>query len=216
MEKLPKTCYLNYVKKTVVVYQSCQYNQWNLEINIIIYGCFSDIRKYLFLKTTLMSLNNFGINTGKMFRFLVLCKWEDKLEPKAEVYYCDHALSVVRPSVCRLSVVNFSHFRLLLLKPLNRIQRNLTGSKNYQVCVFLVDRKNKIAALAIGWDIFNFSEMAERNSMKFDRKQDLNVFYQVCAFRADRKNKMAALSSDWLIHFRLLLWNNWTELNETW
>ena len=30
-------------------------------------------------------------------------------EPKAHVHYCDHALSVVRPSV-----VNFSHFRLLL------------------------------------------------------------------------------------------------------
>ena len=29
-------------------------------------------------------------------------------EPKAQVHYCDHALSVVRPSV------NFSHFRLLL------------------------------------------------------------------------------------------------------
>ena len=36
-------------------------------------------------------------------------------EPKAQVHYCDHALSVVRrPSVVRLSVVNFSHFRLLL------------------------------------------------------------------------------------------------------
>ena len=40
-------------------------------------------------------------------------------EPKAQVHYCDHALSVVRrpsvrrPSVCP-SVVNFSHFRLLL------------------------------------------------------------------------------------------------------
>ena len=30
-------------------------------------------------------------------------------EPKAQVHYCDHALSVVRPSV-----VNFSHFQLLL------------------------------------------------------------------------------------------------------
>ena len=27
---------------------------------------------------------------------------------------------------------------------------------------------------------------------------------------------MAALASDWLIHFRLLLWNHWTEFNETW
>ena len=27
---------------------------------------------------------------------------------------------------------------------------------------------------------------------------------------------MAALASDWLRHFRLLLWNHWTEFNETW
>ena len=36
-------------------------------------------------------------------------------EPKAQVHYCDHVLSVVRlSSVRRPSVVNFSHFRLLL------------------------------------------------------------------------------------------------------
>ena len=69
----------------------------------------------------------------------------------------------------------------------------------------------------IGWDIFDFpSETAERNSRKIDRKQDLNVLYQVCVFHANRKNKMAALASDWLSHFRLLLWNRWTEFNETW
>ena len=69
----------------------------------------------------------------------------------------------------------------------------------------------------IGWDIFDFSsEIAEWNSTKLDRKQDLNVLYQVCVFRADLKNKMAALASDWLRHFRLLLWNRWMEFNETW
>ena len=69
----------------------------------------------------------------------------------------------------------------------------------------------------IGWDIFYFSsETAERNSTKFDRKQDLNVLYQVCVFRADRKNKMAALAPDLLRHFRLLLWNRWMEFNEIW
>ena len=68
----------------------------------------------------------------------------------------------------------------------------------------------------IGWDIFVFSsEIAEWNSSKLDRKQDLNILYQVCVFRADRKNKMAALASDWLRHFRLLLWIRWTEFNET-
>ena len=44
---------------------------------------------------------------------VVLLQFFSAPEPKAQVHYCDHALSVVRPSV-RLSVVNFSHFRLLL------------------------------------------------------------------------------------------------------
>ena len=159
------------------------------------------------------------------------------------------------------------------LKPLNGIQRNLTGSKIsrpstkfvffgpigktrwppwlligwdifdfssetternstkldrkqdlkalYQVCVFWAYRKNKMAVLASDWlrhfRIFDFSSAtAEQNSTKLDRKQDLNALYQVCVFLADRKNKMAALVSDWLRHFRLLLWNRWTESNETW
>ena len=69
----------------------------------------------------------------------------------------------------------------------------------------------------IGLDIFDFfSEIAERNSTKLDRKQTLNVLYQVCVFRADLKNKMAALASDWLRNFRLFWWNRWTEFKETW
>ena len=38
----------------------------------------------------------------------------------------------------------------------------------------------------IGWDIFAFfSDIAERNSTKLDRKQDLNILYLVCVSRAD-------------------------------
>ena len=70
---------------------------------------------------------------------------------------------------------------------------------------------------SLTFHIFDFSsKTAVWNSTQLDRKQDLNVLYQVCVFRADRKNKMAALASDWLRHFRLLLWNRWTEFNETW
>ena len=60
------------------------------------------------------------------------------------------------------------------LKPLNGIQRNLTGSK-------ISTPSTKV------------------------------VFFGLIG-----KNKMAALASDWLIHFRLLLWNRWTQFNETW
>ena len=108
------------------------------------------------------------------------------------------------------------------LKPLNGIQRNLTGSKittsSTKFLFFGPIRNTRLPPWPlIGWDIFDFSsKTAEGNSTKLDRKQDLNVVYQVFVFRADRKNKMAALASDWLIHFRLLLWNRWRKFNKTW
>ena len=102
------------------------------------------------------------------------------------------------------------------LKPLNGIQQNLTGSKismsstKFMFC-WPFGKTRWPPLPLICWDIFDFSsENAEWNSMKLDRKQDLNVLYQVCVFQADRKNKMAALASDWLTHLRLLLWNRWT------
>ena len=97
------------------------------------------------------------------------------------------------------------------LKPLNGIQRNLTGSKistsSTKFVIYGRIIKTRWAPWPlIGRDIFDFfSETAERNTTKLDRKQDLNVLYQVCVFWADRKNKMAALASDWLRHFQLLL-----------
>ena len=186
-------------------------------------------------------------------------------EPKAQVHYCDHALSVVRPSSLTFNIFDFSSetternstklyrkvdlnvlyqvsvfradkkkqdgrpglwlaetFSTSPLKPLNGIQRNLTGSKistSSTKFVFfgLIGKTRWPPWPLIGWDIFDFSsETAERNSTKLDRKQDLNVLYQVCVFRADWKIKMAALASDWLRHFRLVLWNCWTEFNEIW
>ena len=142
------------------------------------------------------------------------------------MHYCDHALSVVRrPSVVRLSVVRpsltfhiFDFFSETAEQNLTKLYRKQDLNLLYQVCVFRADRKTRWPPWPlIGWDIFNFSaETAERNSTKLDRKQDLNVLYQVCVFRAYQKNKMAALASDLLRHFRLLLWNRWTEFNETW
>ena len=114
------------------------------------------------------------------------------------------------------------HFRLLLWNRLAEFKRNLTGSKistsSTKFVFFGPIGKTKWPPWPlIGWHIYDFSsETAERNSVKLVRKQDLNVLYRVCVFRADRKYKMAALASDWLRHFRLLLWNRWTELNETW
>ena len=108
------------------------------------------------------------------------------------------------------------------LKLLNGIQQNMTGSKistsSTKFVFFWPIWKTRWPPWPlIGWVIFDFSSKTdERNSTKLDRKQDFNVLYQVHVFWADRKNKMAVLASDWLTHFRLLLWNCWTEFNETW
>ena len=45
------------------------------------------------------------------------------------------------------------------------------------------------SSVVVNFSHFDFSETAKRNSMKLDRKQDLNVLYQVCVFRADRKTR---------------------------
>ena len=81
------------------------------------------------------------------------------------------------------------------LKPLNGIQRNLTGSKistsSFKFVFFgAIGKTRWLPWPLIGWNIFDFSsETAERNSTKLDRKQDINVLYQVCVFRADRKTR---------------------------
>ena len=85
------------------------------------------------------------------------------------------------------------------LKLLNGIQRNLTRSKiptSSTKFVFfgLIGKTRWPLRPLIGWDIFDISETADRNSAKLDRKQDLNVCYQVCVFQADRKNQMAIWS----------------------
>ena len=113
------------------------------------------------------------------------------------------------------------------LKQLNRIQRNLTGNKistsSTTFVFFGPIWKTRLPPWPlIGWAIFDFSsETAERNSTKLDRKQEHKF-----VFWADRKNKMASMASDCLDIFYFssetvprhfwLLWNRWTEFNETW
>ena len=108
------------------------------------------------------------------------------------------------------------------LKPLNRIQRNLTESKistPFTKFVFFgpIEKKRWPPWPLIGWDVFDFSsETAERNSTKLDRKQDLNALYQVCVF-SGRSEKQDGRPGLWLAEtFWLLLWNRLTEFNKTW
>ena len=74
------------------------------------------------------------------------------------------------------------------LKPLNRMKWHLTGSKistSSTKFVFFgpIGKTRWPPRPLIGRDIFVFSsETTERNSMKLDRKQDLNFLYQGCVF----------------------------------
>ena len=143
-------------------------------------------------------------------------------EPKAQVHYCDHALSVIRPSV-RLSSLTFHIFDFsseTTERNLTKLDRKQDLNVLYQVCVFLADRKNKMAALASDWlrhfRLLLWNHWTEFNETWQEANSQRPLPNQVCVFWADRKNKMAALACDGLRHFRLLLWNHWTEFNETW
>ena len=91
-------------------------------------------------------------------------------EPKAQVHYCDHALSVIHPSSV---VVNFSHFWLLLW---NR------------------------------WTEFNETWQEARSQRPLP---------SLC-FLGRSEKQDGPPASDWLRHFRLLLWNCWTKFSEIW
>ena len=73
-------------------------------------------------------------------------------EPKAQVHYCDHMLSVVRPSVVRPSVVrrlssltfHFFDFSSETTEwNLTKLDRKQDLNVFYQVCVFRADRKKQ-------------------------------------------------------------------------
>ena len=105
-------------------------------------------------------------------------------------------------------------FSTFPLKPLNGVQRNLTGSKismSSTKFVFFgpIGKTRWPPWPLIGWDIFDFSsETPEQNSKKLDRKQDLDVLYQVCVFWADHLTKMSALadsSKRWHIVLRCMI-----------
>ena len=107
------------------------------------------------------------------------------------------------------------------LKPLKRIQRNLTGSKistsSTKFVFFESIGKNNMAALASdllkNFRLLLWNRWREFNETRQEGKSQcpLPSLY----FWADPKNKMAALAPDWLRHFRCLLLNRWTEFSET-
>ena len=114
-------------------------------------------------------------------------------------------------------------FSTSLMKSLNGIRRNLTGSKISKsstkfVFFGLIGKKQDGRPSLWLAETFSTSPLKPLNGIQqnLTGKKISMSSTKVCVFRADRKNKMAALASDWLRHFRLLLWNRWTEFDETW
>ena len=87
------------------------------------------------------------------------------------------------------------HFRLFLWHHWTKFNENLWEARSQSpvpsLCFSGRWKKTRWPPWPlIGWDIFDsFSEIAEWNAMKLDRKQDLNVLYQICVFPVDRKKK---------------------------
>ena len=97
-----------------------------------------------------------------------------------------------RPLICR-DIFDFSSVML------NKIQRNLTGSKismsSTNFVLFGPIKKMPPWPL-VGWDIFDSSSVtAEQNSTKLDRKQNLNVLYQVRVIRRNLTGSKISTSS---------------------
>ena len=91
-------------------------------------------------------------------------------ETKAQVHYCDHALSVVRRSSVRPSSLTFHIFDFsseTAERNLTKLYRKLDLNVLYQVCIFRVDRKNKMAALASDW-LRHFRLLLGNHLMEFN------------------------------------------------
>ena len=110
-------------------------------------------------------------------------------EPKAQVHYCDHALSAVRPSVCLSSVVNFSHIRLLLWNHLTEFKKTWQEARSQRplpsLCFSGRSEKTRWPPWhLIGWDIFDFSsETAKRNLKPDIGKHPLDWSAHLCGVR---------------------------------
>ena len=79
--------------------------------------------------------------------------------------------------------VSTSPLQSLSLRNLMKLCRKRVLSVLYQVCLFLVDRKTKLAVLAPDWLSETFPTFLQlSNGIWLHRKQILNVLFQVCVW----------------------------------
>ena len=113
------------------------------------------------------------------------------------------------------------HFRLLLWnceRNSTKLDRKQDLNALYQVCVFQVDRKNKIAALAYDllrhFQLFLWNRWIEFNKTWQEARSQHPLQGLCFSGWSEKQDSRPVL---WLAEtFWLLLWNHWTEFNETW
>ena len=122
-----------------------------------LYACNVLVQKSFVLMFTKFSIRFYPfvwpLSVSQSLKIYVVLTLFSAPEPKAQVHYCDHTLSVVRrPSVRRPSVVNFHIFDFsseTAQQNSTKLDRKQDLNVLYQVCVFRADRKNKMAARAL-------------------------------------------------------------------
>ena len=139
--------------------------------------------------------------------------------PSFKCTWAEAHITIRRPSVRRrkLFFYIFDFSSETAERNLMKLDRTQDPYVLYHVCVFRADRENKMAAQTlIGWSIFDYSSETPNGIQRnFKRSKISASSIKFCVFRANRENEMAAVASDWLRNFRRLLWNHWTEFNET-
>ena len=113
-------------------------------------------------------------------------------------------------------------FSTSALKPLNGIERNLTGCKistsSTKFVFFGVDLKNKMAASACDWlrhfRLLVWNRWPEFNESWQDARSQRPLPILCCLGWSEKRD--GHLASDLLGYFVLLVWNCWTKFNENW
>ena len=133
-------------------------------------------------------------------------------EPKAQLHYCDHALSVVRPSSV---VVNFSHFRLIILwnnwTEFNETWQEARSQRPLRSLCFRADRKTKWPPGLWLAETFSTSPLKPQNGIQ---RNLTGLKIWTSSTKCMSFGPIGKLSL-WLTETFLLLWNGSTEFNES-
>ena len=134
---------------------------------------------------------------------------------KCTILITRYPSSVRRPSLI-FHIFNF--FSKSAERNSTKLDRKQDLNVLYQVCVFFapIGKTRWPPWPLIGWDISTTSLKPLNGIQRNFTGSKISTSSTKFVFLGPiQKNKMAALASDWLRHFRLL-WNRWTEFNETW